>query len=110
MFGVEMPWQGDEVSSPVWAVLLAVWDVVGPWAHGAVDLLIAWLQLFGSDWGRALFSSTSARSRAAFAAISAGSGGPVSVLIRMRASIAVGTDRVVLSQRFQVCSPWPVYR
>lgn len=46
MFGVEMPWPGDEVSSPVWAVLLAVWDVVGPWVHGAVDLLIAVLQLF----------------------------------------------------------------
>ncbi len=46
VFGVEMPWPGDEVSSPVWAVLLAVWDVVGPWVHGAVDLLIAWLQLF----------------------------------------------------------------
>lgn len=45
MFGVEMPWPGDEVSSPVWAMLMAVWDVVGPWVHGAVDLLIAWLQL-----------------------------------------------------------------
>ncbi|CAH0320515.1 hypothetical protein SRABI91_05406 [Rhodococcoides fascians] len=46
MFGVDVPWQGDEVSPPVWAVLLAVWDVVGPWVHGAVDLLIALLQLF----------------------------------------------------------------
>lgn len=46
VFGVEMPWPGDEVSSPVWAMLMAVWDVVGPWVHGAVDLLIAWLQLF----------------------------------------------------------------
>lgn len=46
VFGVEMPWPGDEVSSPVWAVLLAVWDVVGPWVHGAVDMLIAVLQLF----------------------------------------------------------------
>lgn len=46
MFGVDVPWQGDEVSSPVWAVLLEVWDVVGPWVHGAVDVLIAWLQLF----------------------------------------------------------------
>lgn len=46
VFGVEMPWPGDEVSSPVWAVLLAVWDAVGPWVHGAVDMLIAVLQLF----------------------------------------------------------------
>jgi hypothetical protein len=46
MFGVEMQWRGDDVSPPVWAMLLAVWDVVGPWVHGAVDLLIAWLQLF----------------------------------------------------------------
>lgn len=46
VFGVEMPWQSDEVSSPVWAMLLAVWDVVGPWVHGAVDMLIAVLQLF----------------------------------------------------------------
>lgn len=46
VFGVEMPWQGDEVSSPVWAMLLAVWDVVGPWVHGAVDMLIAVLQSF----------------------------------------------------------------
>jgi hypothetical protein len=57
-----------------------------------------------SGWGWALFSSTSARSRAVFAAISAGSGGPSRVLIRMRESIAVGTDRVVLPQRFQVFS------
>jgi len=46
VFGVEMPWQGDEGSPPVWAMLLAVWDVVGPWVHGAVDVLIAVLQLF----------------------------------------------------------------
>lgn len=46
MFGVEMPWPGDEVSSPVWAMLMAVWDVVGPGVHGAVDLLIAMWQLF----------------------------------------------------------------
>ncbi|MFI7171492.1 hypothetical protein [Rhodococcoides fascians] len=46
MFGVDVPWQGDEVSSPVWAALMAVWDVVGPWVHGAGDVLIAWLQLF----------------------------------------------------------------
>ncbi|MDZ7914485.1 MAG: hypothetical protein U5O16_22030 [Rhodococcus sp. (in: high G+C Gram-positive bacteria)] len=46
VFGVEMPWPGDEVSSPVWAMLMAVWDVLGPWVHGAVDVLIAWLQLF----------------------------------------------------------------
>jgi hypothetical protein len=46
VFGVEMPWQSDEVSPPVWAMLLAVWDVVGPWVHGAVDVLIAMWQLF----------------------------------------------------------------
>lgn len=42
VFGVEKPWQGDEVWSPVWAV----WDGAGPWVHRAVDVLIAVLQLF----------------------------------------------------------------
>jgi hypothetical protein len=46
VFGVEMPWPGDEVSSPVWAMLMAVWDGAGPWVHGAVDVLIAMWQLF----------------------------------------------------------------
>ncbi|OZF42454.1 hypothetical protein CH291_26010 [Rhodococcus sp. 14-1411-2a] len=46
VFGVEMPGPGDEVWSPVWAVLLAVWDGAGPWVHRAVDVLIAVLQLF----------------------------------------------------------------
>lgn len=49
-------------------------------------------------------SSMRAIARAVISAISPGSGGPSTVRIRMALSAAVGTDRVVLSQRFQVAS------
>ena len=55
------------------------WRIQECRAWGPRSLAVA----FGSGWGRALFSSTSATSRAVFAAISAGSGGPVSVLMRI---------------------------
>jgi hypothetical protein len=56
-------------------------------------------------WLKLATNSRRAIARAATAAISAGSGGPSMVLIRMLSSVTVGTDRVVLSQRFQVGCP-----